>query len=108
MHARRYINCIVPEHILKRLLESDDEHIRAAAYRTIVATAAMRGARLAIGPAFAALAVSAGGLRRTIYDAGHQERLPGKLIRGEGDQPSADRNVNNAYDGLGEKIGRAS
>jgi Zn-dependent metalloprotease len=103
MHAaRRYINCIVPEHILKKLLESDDEQIRAAAYRTIVATASMRGARHAIGPAFAALTVSAGGLRRTIYDAGHKQRLPGKLVRGEGGQPLADRDVNNAYDGLGE------
>jgi Zn-dependent metalloprotease len=62
----------------------------------------MRGARQLIGPAFSAFAVSAGGLRRTIFDAGHRERLPGRLIRGEGNPPSADRDVNNAYDGLGD------
>jgi Zn-dependent metalloprotease len=100
--SRSRINCIVPEHILKKLLEHDDERIRAAAYRTIVATAAMRGTRHAIGPALAAFAVPTGGLRRTIYDAGHKERLPGKLVRGEGDQPSTDGNINHAYDGLGD------
>jgi Zn-dependent metalloprotease len=99
--SRRAVNCIVPEHILKKLLESDDEHIRRAAYRTIVSTATLRGVRHVIGPSIAAFGLSAGGLRRTIYDAQHKLRLPGKLIRAEGAPESADRPINNAYEGLG-------
>lgn len=100
--SRRAVSCIVPDHILRKLLESDDEQIRAAAYRTIVSTAALRGARHVIGPSIASFGLSAGGLRRTIYDAGHRQKLPGKLVRGEGCHDSIDRQVNNAYDGLGD------
>lgn len=100
--SRRAVNCIVPEHILKKLLESEDQHIREAAYRTIVSTATLRGARHILGPSIAAFGLSAGGLRRTIYDAGHSQRLPGKLVRAEGAADSGDGAVNHAYDGLGQ------
>jgi Zn-dependent metalloprotease len=40
----------------------------------------------------------AGTKRRTIYDAGHQETLPGTLIRGETARPGKDRSANEAYD----------
>src|SRR5450432_1203685 len=46
-------------------------------------------------------AVPAGEKRRTVYDAGGKTKLPGKLVRGEGDPPSADVLVNEAYDSAG-------
>ena len=40
-------------------------------------------------------------VRRTIFDAGNLEVLPGTVVRAEGDEPSADEAVNEAWDGLG-------
>jgi Zn-dependent metalloprotease len=52
---------------------------------------------------------------RRIYDAQHTQRLPGRLVRSEGDPPAGDAAVNEAYDGLGatfdlylEEYGRCS
>jgi Zn-dependent metalloprotease len=51
----------------------------------------------------------------TVYDAKQSEDLPGTRVRGEGDDPSEDVAVNEAYDGLGatyamfaDAFGRAS
>ncbi|GAA5157734.1 M4 family metallopeptidase [Ornithinimicrobium tianjinense] len=39
--------------------------------------------------------------RRAVHDAQHGTSLPGVLVRGEGTDPSGDRSVDEAYDGLG-------
>jgi len=39
--------------------------------------------------------------KRRIYSAGGQQHLPGKLVRSEGDPPSGDSAVDEAYDALG-------
>jgi Zn-dependent metalloprotease len=44
---------------------------------------------------------SAGALHRTVYDAQNNERLPGKLVRSEGDPSTSDIAVNEVYDALG-------
>jgi Zn-dependent metalloprotease len=41
------------------------------------------------------------GPNRTICDANGSERLPGVMVRGEGDRPTGDRAADEAYDGLG-------
>lgn len=40
--------------------------------------------------------------RRTIFDGGNTETLPGRVVRREGEAPGADIAVAEAYDGLGE------
>ncbi|OAL55713.1 peptidase M4 thermolysin, partial [Pyrenochaeta sp. DS3sAY3a] len=40
-------------------------------------------------------------LKRLIYDANGRGNLPGTFVRGEGSERSADRQVNNVYDGIG-------
>jgi Thermolysin metallopeptidase, alpha-helical domain/Thermolysin metallopeptidase, catalytic domain len=40
-------------------------------------------------------------VQRAVYDAQHQSKLPGRLVRGEGKPPTTDDPVNRAYDGLG-------
>jgi Zn-dependent metalloprotease len=42
------------------------------------------------------------GLDRTIHDAHHGTGLPGAVVRREGDQPTADEAVDQAYAGLGD------
>jgi Zn-dependent metalloprotease len=64
-----------------------------------MATERFRGQRHAVGDA--PRGVPAGERRRTIFDAGHRQALPGKLVRGETAPPVADAAVNEAFDGLG-------
>jgi Zn-dependent metalloprotease len=66
---------------------------------TLLVSERFRGRREVVG-AFA-LATPAGGKRRTIYDAQHQEELPGVFVRGEGSSPSTDPSVNEAYEAAG-------
>ena len=102
--ARLPICCIVPPHILKHIARSDAPEARALvpwALHTLAVSERIRGARTVLGP-IAPIAVTPTGLkRRAVYDAGHRERLPGKLNRSEGEPPVKDPAANEAYDGAG-------
>jgi Zn-dependent metalloprotease len=97
---------IVPPHVLDRLARSSDPSVSAAARRTLEHDARQRTRRrlaTAIGPS-GATAVSARPADqpdRTVYDARHQDTLPGRRLRAEGTPPIADTSANRAYDGLG-------
>ena len=101
MCHRRPLACIIPPHVFQKLLESQDRRLREAALKTLLTSTQVRSQRtlLALLPG----ATSAGEKRRTIYDAKTAEPDPpkGTLVRGEGDSPSKDATVNEAYDGLG-------
>ncbi|MEU5009463.1 M4 family metallopeptidase [Streptomyces sp. NPDC021749] len=95
---------IIPPHILDNLARSDDparheparrtlehDHLRRTRRREVAARAATPGEPGA----------DADKPNRTIYDAGHQENLPGTKVRSESDGPSQDASVNRAHAGLG-------
>ncbi|MFG3494044.1 M4 family metallopeptidase [Streptomyces sp. NPDC047928] len=98
---------IVPPHLLDRLARSADPAIAEAARRTLVADAAHRtGRRLTTVTGVRTVAAgapeaAAGRPNRTIHDAEHKRRLPGRKVRAEGDEPTRDATVNRAYAGLG-------
>ncbi|TKV25697.1 M4 family metallopeptidase [Arthrobacter sp. NamB2] len=114
------IHCsIVPPHLLTRLAALRDPRLSAAA----------RAARHALQELDPLLQVRSEALRapvrrgsaivgtltRRIYDAGGQEELPGRLVRGEGASVTGDPAADEAYDGLGstyhlfsEEYGRSS
>jgi Zn-dependent metalloprotease len=96
MHKNFAICTIVPPHILDRLVEHGSKEARQRALRTLTLSARMRGHRdiASLLPNYAV----AGTKRRTIYDAKHQENLPGTLVRGETARATSDRSVNEAYD----------
>ena len=96
---RRPLCCILPPHILQHLARHGDDEARTVALETLVATERLRGERHAIADGLRD--VPAGVKRRTLYDAGHTQRLPGKLVRGENDPATDDGAVNQAFDGLG-------
>ena len=101
MCMSRGLNCIMPPHLLDRLVQSDDRDIRDAAIRTLVATAQMRGQRSVLPAIAGALATPTQG-RRTIFDAHQKESLVGAdMKRAETSPVSADDAVNRAFDGLG-------
>lgn len=99
--TRPCLNCIMPPYILKRLLESGEEHIRQAALNTLVSTAQLRGAR-AVRASFAGAAAAPVNGRRTIFDCRNSTLLShAVLVRSESDPAIADASVNRAFDGLG-------
>ncbi|PTL78156.1 M4 family metallopeptidase [Vitiosangium sp. GDMCC 1.1324] len=102
MNARCSVSCIVPPHILQKLLESTDPQIRGAALGSLLATTRFRAERRILSE-FGFTPNIAGGMRRTIYDCQHG-RVLNKSVRvcGEGDASPKDPTVKRAYDGLGK------
>ncbi|WP_354640267.1 M4 family metallopeptidase [Kitasatospora camelliae] len=84
---------IVPPYVLDRLAEQG----HGAARRSLVLDAVHRQARL-LPPEPREPAPR---LSRTVCDAEHDERLPGRTVRTEGGAGDADASVDRAYDGLG-------
>ncbi|MCH0540633.1 M4 family metallopeptidase [Streptomyces sp. MUM 203J] len=103
-HASPAFCGIVPPHLLDRLAQAPDPAVAGAARRTLVADSGHRtGRRLTTVTGVRTLTppTPAGAPSRTVYDAERGTRLPGRQVRGEGDEPTADATVNRAYAGLG-------
>lgn len=104
MHKHHHpVNCIVPPHMLEGIATNGTTAQKSIAISTLKISASMRGQRRALADfnpaAFRALAI--GGKERIVYDAKNGSTLPGTAIRNEGDPPSSDIAVNEAYDGSG-------
>lgn len=99
-NGRSPLTCIVPDHILRHLAERGTARQKDWAMKTLITTARLRGHREVL-QTFAESLLPAGEKRRTIYDAGHKEKLPGKLVRGEGSPATGDKAIDEAYDGAG-------
>ncbi|MFF6994963.1 M4 family metallopeptidase [Streptomyces sp. NPDC008313] len=97
---------IVPPHILDTLAQHEDPALAGPARRTLQRDAFERTQRhmtTVLGATgLAPLETAAEETpHRTVYDARHHETLPGRKVRGEGDDPGRDATVNRAYAGLG-------
>jgi Zn-dependent metalloprotease len=103
---------IAPPDLLAYVIERGEAEERDAALRTIAASAALRAKRQLVGSFMRTLDVDVSQFalvpatatsQRSVYDVQHGGRLalPGKLVRAEGDPPSDDVAVNEAYDGAG-------
>jgi len=103
---------IAPPDLLAYVIAEGEPEEREAALRTIAASAALRVKRQLVGSLMRTLDIDVSSLglvpstptsQRTVYDSEHGGRtsLPGKLVRAEGDPPSPDVAVNEAYDGAG-------
>jgi len=105
MHNHRHpIHCILPPHMLNNIATHGTNDQKILAISTLKVTEQMRGQRRAMADftaaAFRVQAVG-GGKERIVYDAKNGSSLPGTAVRHEGDAPSADVAVNEAYDGSG-------
>jgi Zn-dependent metalloprotease len=95
---RRCVNCIIPPHLLRRLLDSSNTEIRHAALNTLISTARLRGERAVM----ATFAGATGNARRTIFDCRHSTNLQqARLARSENGGASRDEAANRAFEGLG-------
>ncbi|MFD8633343.1 M4 family metallopeptidase [Streptomyces sp. NPDC059533] len=95
---------VVPPHVLDKAAESADSRRADLAQNTLEHDAMLRTRRRVttvrgIGPVLEAPVSD--GPDRTIYDAQHRTRLPGRKVRVEGDPLDKDATVNRAYAGLG-------
>ncbi|WP_424213848.1 M4 family metallopeptidase [Streptomyces sp. BI20] len=102
---------IVPPHLLDKVARGDHSGHADSALRTLEHDSAHR-TRRRLG-ALRALSLAAptpvdadpehplDRPRRTLHDAGHTTSLPGRVVRREGAEPTADASVNRAYAGLG-------
>jgi Zn-dependent metalloprotease len=106
-HTRCYapsIFCILPPHILRNIAEKGSASQRAAAAATLGTDMTFRTMRVDTAGQRPPGAPVLGGeqeRQRAIYDARGRQDLPGALVRSEGDGPTGDVAVNEAYDGLG-------
>ena len=103
MHSHNHpINCIVPPYMLEEIATKGTEGQRDLAISTLKASEQMRGQRRALADfTGAAFRVAVGGKERIVYDAKNGSTLPGTPVRNEGDGPTSDVTVNEAYDGSG-------
>lgn len=104
---RHSIFCILPPHVLRSIVTNGSEAQRAAALQTLATDQTMRLARatyqlLETGAHRALTTATPATKQRTIYDTHDSETLPGDIVRAEGQGPSSDPAVNEAYDGLGD------
>lgn len=97
---------IVPPELLRHIAQNGTRSQREAALATLSSDHSLRFARATtqlMGGGGRRFTLTAGEFtpRRTIFDAGHRESLPGKAVRAEGQRAGRDPEVNEAYDGLG-------
>src|SRR6266545_912982 len=103
LQGHAHVGCpvctIVPSHMLRHLAQHGPSHLRERMLQTLQHSERLRGQRDMLAYLGAvALATPTGTKRRTIYDLHHGTKLPGELVRDEGDPRRKDRNVNEAYD----------
>jgi Zn-dependent metalloprotease len=90
---------ILPPRILTSIVENGTPPQRRRALATLAVSERLRGRREILARFL--VSTPAGQKRRAVYDAERRTRLPGALVRAEGDPESADVAVNEAYDGAG-------
>jgi Zn-dependent metalloprotease len=101
-----HLHGIVPPYLLSRIARLDDAKFAtaaAAARNSLEHDASIRAVRLTFGfdDGDVLVAELGAGPDRTIADAQSREQLPGIVVRREGDGPTADLAVDEAYEGLG-------
>jgi Zn-dependent metalloprotease len=95
------INCIVPPHMVVKIIENGQEAQIERAMHTLNASGQLRGLRESLAEITKKAHAGTGNKDRLIYDAQNGSTLPGVLVRSEGDPATADAAVNEAYDGAG-------
>lgn len=109
MRLHHSIRCIVPPQVLDRIARRGTREQRERALSTIALDHSLRVARMhnAFQAAGRAARIDVLGMeaerraKRTIYNANNGESFFGNLARKEGEDPTGDDAVDEAYDGLG-------
>ncbi|GGL40063.1 M4 family metallopeptidase [Phycicoccus endophyticus] len=98
---------VVPPYVLEALAASGDPRLQAHATATLDVDSALRRGRVSAETRAGDAVLpqlepgTDAGPVRAVYDAETGTSLPGELVRSEGDPPTGDTAVTEAYDGLG-------
>jgi Zn-dependent metalloprotease len=96
------LECIIPPHINKKIAENGSPEQRTKAMKAMTSSARLRAQREVMAELVdLAGVVAADGKQRNVYTANNGSSLPGTLMRAEGDPPTGDLAVDEAYDGSG-------
>ena len=100
------LHCIIPPYMLEMMATSPNEKVRQMAIRNLVIGSEIRAERRSIAPEMiSSLLLNNAGKYREVYDMenkpNRRDLLPGKLVRSEGDEPTNDPAVDEAYDHAG-------
>jgi Zn-dependent metalloprotease len=95
-----YYQCIVPPHMLQKIVENGTQEQRSHALESISLSGQFRGQRSAFTEVLPTV-FAAQGKERIVYSADQGSTLPGRIVRQEGAAPSGDAAVDEAYDGSG-------
>ncbi len=95
------INCIVPPHMVVKILENGKQAQVERAMQTLNVSGQLRGLRQSLAEIAKKAHEGTGNKDRLVYDAQNGSTLPGNLVRSEGDPATGDPAVNEAYDGAG-------
>lgn len=109
MRFRQPLACIIPPQVLERIAQHGNKEQRRKALDTIALDHSLRAARMhnALQAASRASRVDVLGMeaerrpKRTIYNANNGESFFGNIARREGEDPTGDLAVDEAYEGLG-------
>ncbi|HEY5730465.1 MAG TPA: M4 family metallopeptidase, partial [Anaerolineales bacterium] len=104
MHKHHHtVSCIVPPHMLEEIATKGTKSQRELALNTLKTSEQMRGQRRALSDFTGAVSrfAAVGGKERIVYDTENGSTLPGTPARNEGDGPTSDAAVDEAYDGSG-------
>jgi Zn-dependent metalloprotease len=103
--VRTAIHCILPPYIVVAIAMRGTKAQRQRALRLLQVDHTMRFARADYqrlqGASRQAAPAAPVQKQRTIFDAGGTEALPGRVVRVEGQAPTGDKAVDEAYEGLG-------
>ena len=92
---------IVPPYLLRRLVASPDPAVSASAALTLRHDGRFRTRREEPPKPRPTARAATVAVQRRLYDAKSTQRLPGTLVRAEGDPASDDQSVNEAWEGFG-------
>ena len=102
--CRSPLQCIIPPYMAEQMARAADPRIRAQALVSLAHATAVRAARSVAGEVGrqAVAAPAPAGRQRLVFTANNKDMLPGRLVRSEGEPPTADPCVNEAYDFSGD------
>ncbi len=96
------LECIIPPHMNKNIAENGTPEQREKARNAMTSSALLRAQRAVMTEMVDLVRpVAVDGKIRNVFNAHNGSNLPGTLVRSEGDGPTGDLAVDEAYDGSG-------
>ncbi len=100
--GRHPLQCIMPEHMLREIIQRGSSQQRDWAVRTQRISEQFRSQRQSFARGTAqAMRTATAGKQRVVYNADFGTTLPGRAVRQEGQPPTGDPATDEAYDGAG-------